>query len=115
MQDVDGDDIKIEEHGDVPLREWIALSKIERQITKRFCKFLNNFTPPVFDALGRPVPAASNGERVYPRRISDMCSGACAAQLLVPCNCWTPLTRAVPPCRLTLQRTSRALRCHTCT
>jgi DNA replication licensing factor MCM2 len=60
LQDVDGDDIKIEEF-DVPLREWIALTKVERQITKRFGAFLNKF-------------GEAQGDRVYPRRINDMCS-----------------------------------------
>ena len=60
---MDGDDIKIEEY-DVPLREWIALGKVERQIAKRFTRFLTSYAE------------RESAERVYPRRINDMCSGA---------------------------------------
>jgi DNA replication licensing factor MCM2 len=64
-QDVDGDDIRIEEF-DGPLREWIAQAKVERQIKKRFARFLNNF------------PAGETA-KVYPRRINDLCASASRA------------------------------------
>ena len=69
---MDGDDIKIEEY-DVPLREWLALGKVERQVAKRFTRFLNTYATP------------HDNERVYPRRISDLCSGE-AAQRTAACG-----------------------------
>ena len=62
-QDVDGDDIRIEEF-DGPLREWLAQAKVERQVKKRFARFLNQFP-------------AGEAAKVYPRRINELCSSAC--------------------------------------
>lgn len=45
----------------MPLREWIAQPKVERQIGKRFARFLAVF-------------ADSSGDRVYARSIDDMCA-----------------------------------------
>ena len=72
-QDVDGDDLKLEDF-DVPLREWIALSKVERQVSKRFSKFLGSYA----DAV--------SGEKVYPRKIGDMCAGAPLPALPSSCS-----------------------------
>jgi len=65
-QDVDGDDIRIDEFQG-PLREWIAQAKVERQIKKRFSRFLNAYT------LG----PEENAVRVYPRKINELCASAC--------------------------------------
>ena len=64
-QDVDGDDIRIDEFQG-PLREWIAQAKVERQIKKRFSRFLNAYT------LG----PEENAVRVYPRKINELCASA---------------------------------------
>jgi hypothetical protein len=110
-QDVDGDDIRIEEF-DGPLREWIAQAKVERQIKKRFARFLNNF------------PTGETA-KVYPRRINDLCASASPAFALhthalfsLPCVLPHALSRSLPPApRLThpAQTTSRAWRCRTFT
>jgi hypothetical protein len=69
---VDGDDLRIEEF-DGPLREWLAQGKVERQIQKRFARFLNHFpTGRTEDGQERP--------KVYPRRINDLCASACRAR-----------------------------------
>ncbi len=83
---MDGDDI---EDFDVPLHEWIAQAKVERQIKMRFARFLNTFT------LG-------SGEKVYPRRIDELCSSAHtrsgAGRAALPLSRLPRLTRARPSC-----------------
>jgi hypothetical protein len=64
-QDVDGDDLRIEDF-EGPLREWIAQAKVERQIKKRFARFLNRFTQ----------GPEENPVRVYPRKINELCASA---------------------------------------
>ena len=64
-QDVDGDDLRIEDC-EGPLREWIAQAKVERQIKKRFARFLNRFT----------TGPEENPVRVYPRKINELCASA---------------------------------------
>jgi len=61
---VDGDDIRIEDF-EGPLREWIAQAKVERQIKKRFARFLNRFTT-----------GEDSTRRVYPAKINQLCAGA---------------------------------------
>ena len=50
----------------MPLREWIAQAKVEKQVKKRFARFLNRFTLGTGDAAWR----------VYPRAINDLCASA---------------------------------------
>ena len=60
-----GDHIRIEDV-DVPLREWLAQAHIERQVKKRFARFLNRFTCGAGDAACRE----------YARKLDALCAGA---------------------------------------